>query len=58
MTEVRHIPEQLDETRSEGLLVEPYCPYTRSYINRHPEYLDLVPEDRRGDFDLPRRASS
>ena len=43
----------LDETRSEGLLVEPYCPFTRRYIQEHPEYLDLVPEDRREDFDLP-----
>ncbi len=43
----------LDETRSEGLLVEPYCPYTRGYIKKHPEYLDMVPEDRREDFELP-----
>jgi len=43
----------LDATRAEGLRVEPYCPFTRGYIKRHPEYLDLVPEDRREDFDLP-----
>jgi predicted GNAT family acetyltransferase len=43
----------LDETRGEGLLVEPYCPFTRRYIKEHTEYLDLVPKDRRADFDLP-----
>jgi predicted GNAT family acetyltransferase len=43
----------LDKTRDEGLLVEPYCPYTRRYISEHHEYLDLVPKDRREDFDLP-----
>ena len=44
----------LDETRGEGLLVEPYCPFTRRYIKEHPEeYLDLVSKDRRADFDLP-----
>ena len=43
----------LDETRGEGLLVEPYCPFTRRYIQEHPQYLDLVPKDRRADFDLP-----
>jgi predicted GNAT family acetyltransferase len=43
----------LDETRGEGLLVEPYCPFTRRYIAEHEEYLDLVPKDRRADFELP-----
>jgi len=43
----------LDETRGEGLLVEPYCPFTRRYIKEHTEYLDLVPKDRRADFELP-----
>jgi uncharacterized protein len=52
------VKQGLDETRAEGLLVEPYCPFTRRYIKEHTEYLDLVPEDRREDFDLPRRASS
>ena len=51
------VKQALDETRAEGLLVEPYCPYTRSYIAKHHEYLDLVPEDRREDFDLPSTAA-
>jgi predicted GNAT family acetyltransferase len=52
------VKQALDETRSDGLLVEPYCPFTRRYIKEHPEYLDLVPEDRREDFELSGRASS
>ena len=52
------VKQALDETRSEGLLVEPYCPFTRRYIKEHLEYLDLVAEDRREAFDLPRRVSS
>ncbi|HVL90166.1 MAG TPA: GNAT family N-acetyltransferase [Actinomycetota bacterium] len=42
----------LDATRSEGLLVEPYCPYVRGFIEKHPEYLDLVPADRLDEFGL------
>ena len=52
------VKQALDETRGEGLLVEPYCPFTRRYIREHPEYLDLVSEDRREDFDLPASAAS
>jgi uncharacterized protein len=48
----------LDETRREGLLVEPYCPFTRRYIKEHPEYLDLLAGDRRKDFDLPTSAAT
>ena len=42
----------LDQVREEGLQVLPFCPFTRSYIETHPEYLDLVPEDRRSEFEL------
>ena len=31
----------------------PVCPFVRAYIAGHPEYLDLVPEDRRAEFGLP-----
>jgi predicted GNAT family acetyltransferase len=43
----------LDSAREAGLDVLPYCPFVRSYIERHPAYLDLVPEGRRAEFDLP-----
>ena len=43
----------LDSLRESGTKVLPYCPFLRSYIDRHPEYLDLVPADRRERFRLP-----
>ena len=43
----------LDDARSRGLDVLPYCPFIRSYIDRHREqYVDLVPADDRATFDL------
>ena len=32
----------LDDARSRGLSVRPDCPYVASYIEKHPEYADLV----------------
>jgi len=43
----------LTDARSDGLAVLPFCPFVRSYIAGHPEYLDLVPEDMRSKFELP-----
>jgi predicted GNAT family acetyltransferase/glutaredoxin len=38
----------LDDARRQGLAVVPLCPFIASYIDRHPEYRDLVaPEHRR-----------
>ncbi|HVY97426.1 MAG TPA: GNAT family N-acetyltransferase [Solirubrobacterales bacterium] len=42
----------LDDARARGLDVLPFCPFVRAYIQRHPDYLDLVPEARRPQFDL------
>jgi predicted GNAT family acetyltransferase len=42
----------LDDARAHGLHVLPFCPFVRSYIEHHPEYVDLVPPERRADFDL------
>ncbi|HEY0936675.1 MAG TPA: GNAT family N-acetyltransferase [Trebonia sp.] len=42
----------LDDARKRGLAVLPYCPYITSWIKKHPEYIDLVPQDRRADFRL------
>jgi predicted GNAT family acetyltransferase len=38
--------------RRRGLRVLPFCPFVRSYIARHSEYLDLVPEKQRAAFGL------
>lgn len=42
----------LDAVRAAGGSVLPYCPFIRSYVQRHPVYLDLVPDDRRSEFAL------
>jgi uncharacterized protein len=42
----------LDTARERGLEVLPYCPFIRGWIQRHPDYLDLVPTDRRSEFRL------
>lgn len=38
----------LDDVRGRGLRVIPECPYVRRYIDRHPEYADLVPAGSEG----------
>lgn len=38
----RLVREALDQTRAAGLQVEPECPFVRSFIERHPDYADLV----------------
>ncbi len=39
--------------RESGRALLPVCPFVSAYVQRHPEYLDLVPAERRGRFDLP-----
>lgn len=42
----------LDEVRGRELAVLPFCPYVRGWIAKHPDYVDLVPADRRAGFEL------
>jgi hypothetical protein len=35
----------LDDLRERGLRLIPICPYVRSWLERHPEYADLVAGD-------------
>ena len=42
----------LDDARARGLEVLPFCPFVNGFIQRHPEYADLVPESRREVFGL------
>ena len=42
----------LADTRERGLAVLPFCPFVNGYIQRHREYVDLVPEEYREQFDL------
>ena len=36
------VREALDDVRRQGLSVRPLCPFVRAYLQRHPEYADLV----------------
>jgi hypothetical protein len=42
----------LDATRAERLSVLPFCPFIRGFVQRHPDYQELVPADRRALFGL------
>jgi uncharacterized protein len=42
----------LTEARRESAQVLPYCLFVRSYIQRHSEFLDLVPVEKRAKFGL------
>ena len=48
----RLISFALDDAREHGLAVLPFCPFVNAYIQRHREYVDLVPEAFREQFDL------
>ena len=40
----RIVEHALEAARAEGITVAPWCPFVRSYIQRHPEYQPLVAE--------------
>lgn len=42
----------LDDARARDLAVLPFCPFVNSYVQRHREYVELVPADRREAFEL------
>jgi predicted GNAT family acetyltransferase len=42
----------LDTVREQGVHALPYCPFVLDYMQRHPEYLELVPTEARGQFGL------
>ncbi len=37
----------LDDLRARGRLVPPFCPYVKGWIERHPDYRDLVDDPAR-----------
>lgn len=43
----------LDATRDEGLGVLPMCRNVHRFVSKRPEYLALVPADRRAELNLP-----
>lgn len=42
----------LEDARASGTAVLPFCPFVNAYIQRHPEYAPLVPENLREKFGL------
>jgi predicted GNAT family acetyltransferase len=40
----------LDEVRARGVVAIPVCKFIASFIRKHREYLDLVPEESRRAF--------
>lgn len=38
----RLVQQVLDQARAQGVKIAPWCPFVRAYIDRHPEYRDLV----------------
>lgn len=39
----------LEDARRRGLLVRPSCPYVAAYLQRHPEYADLIYRPKSSD---------
>jgi hypothetical protein len=47
------IDRALRDAQAEELQVVPFCWFVAEYIGAHPEFLGLVPTDRRAEFRLP-----
>jgi predicted GNAT family acetyltransferase len=43
----------LDDARTRGLRVRPWCPFIAAYIRRHPEYGDLLKRQSARDVTSP-----
>jgi predicted GNAT family acetyltransferase len=37
----------LDDLRAQGRQIHPFCPYVKSWLQKHPDYLDLVDDPAR-----------
>jgi uncharacterized protein len=48
----RLIRAALDDARTRGWRVMPYCPFVRKFVAKHAEYADLVPADQHQRFGL------
>lgn len=46
------IVRALEDARAAGIDVLPFCPFANEYIQRHPDYVELVPEAQRERFGL------
>ncbi len=48
----------LEAAGEQGAAVLPYCPFIRAYVQRHREYVALVPTARRAEFGLSSEADT
>jgi hypothetical protein len=46
------IDRALRDAQAEELQVVPFCSFVAEYVGTHPEFLELVPADRRAEFGL------
>ena len=46
------IRQTLDDARTRGWAVQPFCSFVRDYVVKHPDYADLVRPADRKRFDL------
>jgi uncharacterized protein len=46
------IERTLDELRTRGIAVLPTCPFVRGYLDKHPDYVSVVPPNERSRFGL------
>jgi uncharacterized protein len=46
------IHDALEDARHRRLAVLPFCPFVNAYIQRHREYVELVPQPQREAFGL------
>lgn len=51
------IASALDTVRQRGGQVLPFCTFVKAFIQKHPDYLDLVPPAQRTEFGLPDTAA-
>jgi len=42
----------LEDARARGVAVLPFCPFVKSFIERHREFESLVPDDYKEQFGL------
>lgn len=46
------IGQALDDARRRGWQVMPYCAFVRRFVQKHPDYRDLVPAEGQARFGL------
>ncbi|WP_261665061.1 GNAT family N-acetyltransferase [Deinococcus sp. Marseille-Q6407] len=48
----------LEDLRQQGKMIVPQCPFVADFIQKHPEYLELVHPNQRGQLSMEERENS